>query len=150
MNRSAVVEEPRSKPATSPPHSVVRKNRLRVLLIDDEIEHLLPLADVLDHAGFVPTIASSGDEALFDIETSPPDVVVVDAAMADPSLLSGLRAVISKRPLVLMISVPLHDARIASMLATTGVAYIEKPVIAQELLDLLSDANRLAGTTHHS
>lgn len=145
MTRCIVVDELRSTSTATPSQSTTRQTRLRVLLIDDEIEQLLPLADVLHRAGFVPTIATSDDEALFDVETSPPDVVVVDAEMVDRSLLARLRALISKLPLVLVIGAPTDAPRIAATLATAGVAYIEKPVKARELLDLLSDASRFSG-----
>ena len=79
--------------------------RLSVLLVDDEIEHLLRVADVLRYAGMLPTIATSDEEALFDVRTSRPDVVVLDADMADRGLLARIREHVAKLPLVLMIRV---------------------------------------------
>ena len=144
MTRSDVVEQPRSKRFTTPPScsvSALRSTRLQVLLIDDEIEQLLPLAATLRRAGMVPTIATSDEEALFDVRTSRPDIVVIDAEMADRSLLVGIRALVAKVPMVLMISDPTHDPKIAAMLAIAGVACVEKPVHARRLLELLSDAH---------
>jgi hypothetical protein len=43
---------------------------------------------------------------------------------------------------VLMNSGARHDAMWGAMLATLGVASIDKPVQARQLLDLLSDSNR--------
>ncbi len=145
MTRSDVDERPRSKCCATPPSWSVcapTGTKLQVLLIDDEIEQLLPLADALHRAGMVPTIATSAEEALFDVRTSQPDVVVLDAEMADRSLLVGIRALVAKLPLVLMISAPTHDPKIAAMLAIDGVVCVEKPVHAWRLLELLSKSEK--------
>jgi DNA-binding response OmpR family regulator len=150
MTRSDAADEPRSKravnlsswPGGAP--GMPGTAKLKVLLIDDEVEQLLPLADVLRRAGLAPMIATSDDEALFHVETSPPDVVVIDAEMAERSLLWRLRVVVSNLPCVLMISVSAHDAQLAPMLAIAGVACVEKPVDARHLIRLLSDVHRFA------
>lgn len=147
MTRSDAADEPCSKYAASLPSwaaGAPGTAELEVLLIDDEIEQLLPLADVLRRSGLAPMIATSDDEALFHVGTSPPDVVVIDAGMAERGLLDELRAVVSNLPCVLMISAPAHDAQIAPMLAISGVACVEKPVDARQLIRLLVDAQRFA------
>jgi len=151
MTRSNVVEEVRSnrvaRPATWP--GCVSQRGLKVLLVDDEIDQLLPLADVLRRAGLAATIATSDDEVLFEVRVSPPDVVVLDAEMADRGLLYQLRALISTLPVVLMNSGARHDAMWGAMLATVGVASIDKPVEARQLLDLLSDSSRFPRRSAH-
>ena len=153
MTRSAAVEQPRSRRCSTPPSWFVGapgNTKLQVLLIDDEIEQLLPLADALRRAGMLPTIATSDEEALFYVRISPPDVVVLDAEMADRSLLVGIPALAAELPLVLMISAPTNDPRIAAMLAIAGVACVEKPVHAWRLVELLSDAHRAATTANRT
>ena len=114
----------------------------RVMLVDDEIGQLLPLADTLRRAGLTPSIATSSDEVLFEIAMSPPDVVVLDAEMADRGLLAQLRAAISTLPVVLMNRTARHDAVWKAMLVTVGVTCIDKPIDARTLLGLLSDSRR--------
>jgi DNA-binding response OmpR family regulator len=114
--------------------------RPQVLLVDDEIDHLLPLADALHTAGFAACIATSRDEALFDVASSPPAAVVLDAEMADRMLLFRIRASAVMLPIVLTTTAPATDARIAALLAIAGVTHMAKPVEAQELLALLSNA----------
>ena len=149
MSRSSVVvEEVRSNRVPRPPTwAGASRFRLRVLLVDDEIDQLLPLADILRHGGMAATIATSVDEVLFEVQMSSPDVVVLDADMADRGLFSQLRALISTLPVVLMNSGTRHDAMWGAMLATVGVACIAKPVDARKLIDLLSDSSRF---TMHS
>ena len=117
------------------------------MLIDDEMEHLLPLADLLRQSGIVPTIATSDEEALFDIRMSRPDLVVLDAKMAHRGLLVAIRAHVPTLPLVLMISDPTDDPNIAAMLEIADVTCVEKPVHAWRLLELLSDARHIPATT---
>jgi len=113
------------------------QRRLKVLLVDVEIGHLLPLTEVLRRSGLAATIATSDDEALFEVRVSPPDVVVLDAEIADRGLMNQLRSMISTLPVVLMSSAARHDALWGAMLASVGVTYIDKPVDVQKLLDLL-------------
>lgn len=117
---------------------ISHNTKLQVLLVHDELEQLLPLADVLRHAGMAPTIATSDAEAVFDVQTSLPDVVVLDAEMAVRSLLSRIRALGAELPVVLMIGA--RDPQIAAMLAIAGVSSITKPVDARQLIGLLRDA----------
>jgi DNA-binding NtrC family response regulator len=144
MTRSNAAEEVRSnrvaRPATWP--GCVPQLALKVLLADDEIDQLLPLADVLRRAGLAATIATSADELVFEVRVSPPDVVVLDAEMANGGLLYQLRALISTVPIVLMNGGARHDAMWTAMLATVGVVSIDKPVDARKVLDLLSDSRR--------
>jgi len=143
MFRSGVAVVLRSHHTGSPPpraRSAAVEIGLRVLLVDAEIEPLLPLADALHRAGLAASIATSGDEALFDVETSPPDVVVLDGEMADAAaMLSRLRAVTSTLPIVLMITTSPKAPRLAALLALEAVTHIRRPVEARMLLELLSD-----------
>jgi DNA-binding response OmpR family regulator len=111
------------------------------LLIDDEIEALLPLAETLRRAGLAPTIATSLDEALFLVAMAPPDIVVIDVHMAACSLLQRLRSQIAHVRFVLMVGVPANDAEIPALLAIDGVAFVEKPVHARQLIRTLADGN---------
>ena len=114
--------------------------RLQVLLVDDEIEKLLPLCDALRRAGLAPTIATSIDELLFKIQMCPPDVVVLDAEMANRALFAQLHA--TALPVVLVNSAKRHDMMWRAMLATIGVTCIDKPIDAGMLVELLSDSSR--------
>ena len=124
--------------------SVPHPGRLHVLLVDDEIHPLLPLADALRGAGMMTTLATSDEEALCDVRMSRPDVVVLDANIAERGLLVGIRAVLPSLPVVLMIRVPVHDPALRALLASAHVTYIEKPVHALQLLEVVLDAHHEA------
>jgi DNA-binding NtrC family response regulator len=109
MSRSDVTVMLRSHHTPSPPHrarTAVVETGLRVLLVDAEIARLLPLADALRRAGLRASIATSADEAIFEVQASPPDVVVLAGDMVDAPMLSRLRAVTSTPPIVLMTTAP--------------------------------------------
>jgi DNA-binding response OmpR family regulator len=125
-----------------------RSKRVQILLVDDEIDLLLPLAEALHRAGLAPTIATSSDEVLFEIGVSPPDIVLLDADMAGRGLLAALRASISTLPVVLMNSATRHDPTWKAMLATVGVMCIDKPIDVGMLLALLTSSNRFPCSAH--
>lgn len=145
MSRSGVAVVLRSHCTPSPARRATKTGAvdagLRVLLVDAEIDQLLPLADALHRAGLDASIATSADEALFDLEASPPDVVVLDEEMADTSVLSRLRAVAPMLPIVLMATAPASAPRLAALLAIASVTHLQRPVEARMLLELLSDAS---------
>lgn len=137
--KQSTVGEARSKRA---PHRPASQSCLKVLLVDDEIDLLLPLADALRCGGLAATIATSSDEVVFEIGMSPPDVVVLDSELADRGLLAQVRALIATLPVVLMNSAGRPDVTWKAMLATIGVTCVERPIDAPMLLALLSDASR--------
>lgn len=156
MSRSGLAFVPRAQRSPSPPRwlrAAALKTRPQVLLVDDEIDHLLPLADALRAAGLAACIATSRDEALFDVAASPPAVVVLDEKLADRPLLLRLRAQVAMLPIVLTSTAPATEPRIAALLAIAGVTHIAKPIEAPRLLDLLSNAGvfarlRVSSTRH--
>ena len=144
MSRSSLAFVHRAHHSASPlsrARAAPLEARLQVLLVDDEIDHLLPLADALHAAGFAACIATSRDEALFDVASSPPAVVVLDADMADRLMLSRIRGLAAMLPIVLTSSAPATEPRIAAQLAIAGVTHLAKPIEVQKLVDLLSAMN---------
>jgi len=143
MSRSGLASVLRAHRSPRPPRwawAAALRARPQVLLVDDEIDLLLPLADALRAAGLAACIATSRDEALFDVAASPPAVMVLDAELADRQLLIRLRAQVAMLPIVLTSTAPATEPRIAALLAIAGVTHIAKPIEAPRLLDLLSNA----------
>ena len=56
-------------------------DKMRVLLVDDEVEFVSALAERLNLRGFEAQTATSGEEALAKIDQSPPDLVLLDMLM---------------------------------------------------------------------
>jgi len=72
--------------------------KMRVLLVDDEIEFVSALAERLNLRGFDADTATSGEEALQKIAAFPPQVVLLDMLMPGMSGLEVLKRIKRDNP----------------------------------------------------
>lgn len=135
----------KESPATAKPLPIEDdfRSRLRgthVLIVDDEANAVSALAELLRDEGIVVTTATSGAQALEKIGAYRPDAAVLDVEMREMSglvLLQRLRQLVPNVPAVFMTGYMEHHAGISLALATSGAAYIGKPVDVDELLRTL-------------
>ncbi|MBV8667341.1 MAG: response regulator [Burkholderiaceae bacterium] len=52
-----------------------------ILVVDDAVESRQLLLDTLQEAGYAVRAAASGEQALFDVQTNPPDLILLDIRM---------------------------------------------------------------------
>jgi DNA-binding NtrC family response regulator len=78
-------------------------DRMRVLLVDDEVEFVSALAERLILRGFEADTATSGEEALQKIAASPPQIVLLDMLMPGMSGLETLQHIKRDHPEVKVI-----------------------------------------------
>lgn len=114
---------------------------LSALIVDDEADVAELLADILRADGHRVEIAHSGSAALETIEQHNFDIILSDLRMPDldgPSLYRVLEerqsALLSR---VAFITGDTLSHKIKSFLQTVGRPYIEKPIIPQEVRDLV-------------
>jgi DNA-binding NtrC family response regulator len=115
--------------------------KMRVLLVDDEMEFVSALAERLNLRGFDAETATSGEEALEKIAASPPQVVLLDMLMPGMSGLEVLKRIKIDHPEVKVI---LLTGR-GSWDGITGVregAYdcLMKPIQIEELMQIMAGA----------
>ena len=115
--------------------------KMRVLLVDDEVEFVSALAERLNLRGFDADAATSGEEALQKIAASPPQVVLLDMLMPGMSGLAVLKRIKRDHPDVKVI---LLTGR-GSWDGITGVregAYdcLMKPIQIEELMQIMAGA----------
>jgi DNA-binding NtrC family response regulator len=115
--------------------------KMRVLLVDDEVEFVSALAERLNLRGFETQIATSGEEALEKVEAAPPDVVVLDVLMPGVSGLDVMKHIKKDHPQVQVI---LLTGR-GSWDGIQGMredAYdcLMKPVQIEELMQVMTEA----------
>ncbi len=115
--------------------------KFRVLLVDDEVDFISPLAERLRLRGIGAEIATNGYDALKKIETDPPQVIVLDVLMPGISGLELLKRIKRQFP---QIPVILLTGR-SSWDSTQGIrlgAYdcLMKPLKIEELIPILSEA----------
>jgi|UniRef100_A0A7V6A224 DNA-binding NtrC family response regulator len=115
--------------------------KMRVLLVDDEIEFVSALAERLNLRGFDTATATSGEEALQKVAASPPHVVLLDMLMPGMNGLEVLTRIKRDHP---EIKVILLTGR-GSWDGIQGIregAYdcLMKPIQIEELMQIMAGA----------
>ncbi len=114
----------------------------RILIVDDEAQYRALYARVLTEAGFVTATASCAQEALDQIRTCPPALVVSDIRMPGADGIELLRLVRAETPSLPFLLVTAYaDVRNAVQALKLGaVDYLAKPVDLDELTAAVRDA----------
>ena len=111
----------------------------RVLIADHEPGTSLPLKYLMEQSGYEAHIAASGEEALRLIADLQPDLVLLEAMLADPVAVHCCQIVRSTPRLrgtrVVFVSAMAREVDIAKGLALGADAYITKPFANSEIMD---------------
>ena len=117
--------------------------KLKVLLVDDEVEFISTISERLSSRGIDASTASSGEEALYLIEADPPDVVVLDVMLPGTRGTELLKLIKQEYPLVQVILLTGGDVstreRMEGMRAG-AFDYLMKPLSIEELMERLRKA----------
>jgi DNA-binding NtrC family response regulator len=124
----------------------VRKEKLKVLLVDDEEEFVESLSERLELRNLDAKVAHDGEQALKAVKESKPDVMVLDLRMPGIDGIEVLKRVKKKNPEMAVVILTGHgtekDEKEALRLGAT--AYLKKPVDVDQLVGTLHKAwNRL-------
>ena len=113
-----------------------------VLLVDDEVGFLETLLKRLKRRDVDAEAVHSGNDALAQFESRPPDVVVLDVKMPGMDGLATLREIKKRHPLVEVIMLTGHaDVEMAIEGMEQGAFdYLMKPCDIDELLYKIQDA----------
>jgi DNA-binding response OmpR family regulator len=107
----------------------------RLLLVDDDLTHLAALAERLTDDGFEVARASSGHEALDQLEAAWPDLVILDLLMPEMDG-QAVAARIKNRadlPILVLSAIAEADSK-ADLIARFAEDYVTKPYDYAELL----------------
>ncbi len=117
-------------------------SKIRVLLVDDEVELLQALSERLRLRGFDVAVARSGEKALALIEAVDIDLVVLDLKMPGIDGMTVLRSTRSSHPRVEVIMLTGHgsEKEREEALRLGAFEYLQKPVDIAELVDALHRA----------
>lgn len=118
-------------------------SKIKILLVDDEVELLQALSERLQLRGFEVVVAHSGEEALDILEGAAPDLMVLDLKMPGIDGMDVLRSTRQICPRVQVIMLTGHGSeKDREMALRLGVFdYLQKPV---DIMELLSALNRAA------
>ena len=106
----------------------------RILLVDDDRDLLVPLAEQLRLDGFDVTTARDGDEALRRLDTAWPDLLIIDLLMPRMDGLTLAREIKARAdlPIIVLSAIDAGDNK-ADLLDEFAEDYITKPYHYSEL-----------------
>jgi DNA-binding NtrC family response regulator len=116
--------------------------KCKVLLVDDEEEFVIALAERLIMRNLDARVAHSGEQALYMIVDEPPDVMLLDLKMPGMDGLEVLRRIKRSHAQIKVVILTGHgshkDAEIAQRLGAFG--YLQKPSAIEEIVQTLTRA----------
>lgn len=115
---------------------------MKVLLVDDEEDFVTALAERLQLRGIEAQIATDGETALALIETSPPQVVVLDVMMPGLGGADVLKRIKVRHPQIPVILLTGHGSirEGTDGLRQGAYDYLVKPIDIEELISKMQDA----------
>ena len=120
----------------------LHKEKLKVLLVDDEKEFVDSLSERLELRNIDPEIAYDGEQAIRAVEEGNPDLMVLDLRMPGINGIEVLRKVKKTNPDVQVVVLTGHgtdkEEKIAKKLG--AVAYLKKPVDVDKLVRTMNKA----------
>lgn len=111
-----------------------------VLIVDDEHEVALILAEILGSAGYDVYIANSGNDALLWLAANHCDLLFSDVRMPDMDGITLWKKLQKNHPNLIkhmaFITGDTLSTSIAPLIAETGLPYLEKPFSPEDVLQL--------------
>lgn len=118
------------------------ENKIKLLIVDDEVEFLTAVASRLELQNFDVTAASNGKEAIASAEKGLFDVAIVDVDM--PGMAGAqLLKILKERHNYLEIIILTGHAKIDSAVECTKLGafkYLEKPYAFEKLVEAIKEA----------
>ncbi len=121
----------------------------KILIVDDEVEHIDFASTVLEESGYVPIIAMDGNEGMKKVRAEKPDLILLDILMPERSGIGMYQEL--KRddetkniPVVIVTGVA-RGGHFDDLIVRQGEdlpapdGYIEKPMNAEAMLKMVSD-----------
>ncbi len=118
------------------------KDKMRVLVIDDEALHAETVAEALERVGYACVVATSGREGFKKIESESWDVILTDLKMADLDGMAIVRKAREEMPETEVVVITGHgDVKTAVEAIKLGAAnYLTKPVDLAEVRAIVDKA----------
>lgn len=112
------------------------KDRLRILVADDEAIRVMTLRTQLRALGFeVVAEATTGRQAVELAERCEPDLAILDIKMPELDGISAARAIVARRPIPVVLLTAYSEPELVERATEAGVfAYLIKPVSEEDLL----------------
>ncbi|MBN1327527.1 MAG: response regulator [Candidatus Cloacimonetes bacterium] len=117
-------------------------SRKKILIVEDEQIFAHDIKDVIEEKGYeVCSIATSGDEALEDIEKYKPDMLLIDIKLTGK--MDGIQLsekINNVHPIPIIYITAYSDKKtIDEAMQTKPIAYLIKPILERELVRIITD-----------
>lgn len=110
-------------------------NQRRIVVVDDDPQLQETIGLMLQHEGYAVSAALSGSEGIEQVESSAPDLVILDINLPDISGFDVVRILRRSSPLpILMLTGRTESSDVVSGLDSGADDYLTKPFHADELL----------------
>lgn len=114
----------------------------RILAVDDKPDNLFMLGIILDEEHYQLTCVESGREALAEVESNPPDLILLDVMMPEMNGYEVARYIrqnlaITDIPILLLTAHDELDSQKELEAGTNGL--LQKPYDISELIDRVQD-----------
>ena len=110
----------------------------RILVVDDNPDSIAIMRTILENKKYEVIVASSGAEALAQVQSGHPDLVLLDIMMPEMSGLEVLQQIKENaqtgRLPVILVTAKTHDEDVLSGYQYGADYYITKPFTAKQLL----------------
>ncbi|MDD2885921.1 MAG: response regulator [Dechloromonas sp.] len=120
----------------------------KILIVDDEPNIVISLEFLMKKEGFEVAVATDGDEALAQVASFRPDLLLLDVMMPKKSgyeVCEALRVDPSQAGLlIVMLTAKGRDTEVAKGLAIGADAYVTKPFSTKDLVLKVKDMLGLA------
>jgi DNA-binding NtrC family response regulator len=116
--------------------------KLKVCIVDDEVEFVTTLAERLELRGFEAQIATDGKKALHLIETDPSQVVILDVMMPGMGGLEVLQRIKEINPQIPVILLTGHSSTKEGRegMRLGAFDYLMKPLNIDDLIKKMQEA----------
>jgi len=115
----------------------------KILIVDDEPNIVISLEFLMKKEGFEVAVATDGEEALAQVASFNPDLILLDVMMPRKSgfeVCEALRADPARAGLlIVMLTAKGRDTEVAKGLAIGADAYVTKPFSTKDLLARVKD-----------
>lgn len=110
----------------------------KILIVDDEPNILISLEYLMQREGFEVSVARDGLQAIAAIESSPPDLVLLDVMMPGKTGMEVCQHVRAQDRLrdmrIIMLTAKGRETDVAKGLALGADAYVTKPFSTRDLV----------------
>jgi DNA-binding response OmpR family regulator len=112
---------------------------MRVLVVDDNVQHVITMRLLLEHAGFDVSIALRGGEVFAEVGRFKPDALLLDIGLPELSGYDIARDLRIAHPDLLIIALTAYGTQVDKMLATMAGFnhHLTKPCDPNALVALL-------------